>query len=201
MGKGGAETRLPWSMESYTDPENISIGGTGRRKFWSSGSDSTGQLVRVRGMGTNASPFEGFVFGWCGGTGAAIATDNQIVIRIPRGAFNWMRIKSVRLWMSAGVGCDFTPMVGISDGAGNTDATPLGETKVSTLGYDSMVWDCDVYLRIDYGLDDSVADSMSNLLPLTGTSPHPCISIETLGYALVASLAFNFMVQLEWVEL
>jgi len=186
---------------SYTDPEARGSTGQGRSKFWSRGSDSTGQLVIVKGAGTNESPFEGFVYGWCGGTGAAIATYNQIRIRIPRGQRNWMRIYSIHLDVTSGVGCDFTPLIGISDGIGNTNAMALGEQKISTHSVDDMVWEFNMLARIDTGLDDAVADSMSNVLPMTGADPHPCISIQTVDYASVASLAFFFMVRLEWVEL
>ena len=182
---------------SYTDPAVVA---QGRSKLWSRGSDSTGQLVIVKGAGTNESPYEGFVFGWCGGTGAAMAILNQIRIRIPRGQRNWMRIKSIRITPTAVAGCDFTPTFGISDGATNTDQLALGEEKLSTIaGQDNMVWECDALFRIDTGIDTSIADSMSNLVPLTGSDPHPCISIASVAFASVTS--FNFMVQLEWVEL
>jgi len=198
IGEGYRSTLLP---SSYTDPVAVATQGQGRNRLWSRGSDSTGQLVIAKGAGTNESPYEGFVFGWCGGTGAAMAILNQIRIRIPRGQRNWMRIKSVRITPTCTVaGCDFTPTFGISDGATNTDQLALAEEKISTIaGQDNMVWECDALFRIDTGIDDTIADSMSNLLPLTGTDPHPCISIASAGFAGVTS--FNFMVQLEWVEL
>lgn len=186
---------------SYTDPEIAGAQSAGRSRLWSVGSDSTGQLVKVRGSGTNASPYEGFVFGWCGGTGAAIATYNQMRIRIPRSHFNWMRVTNIRLDVVAGMGCDFTPLAGISDGVNNTVAMPLGEAKIATSALDDMVWECDALFRIDTGLVNTDPESMSNLLPMTGTDPHPCISIWTAAFAAVPSLAFVFVMQLEWVEL
>jgi len=153
----------------------------------------------VKGKGTNEFPYEGCVFGWCGGTGAAVASANQVVIRIPRGKYNWMQIKKVVVMTVGPTGVGVAPMVGISDGAGNIDSLGIGEFKFVTQGEDYMVWDdIDMLFRIDFGLDENVADSMSNLLSLTGSSVFPCVTIGVTDYS---TIVFNFMVQLEWVEL
>jgi len=186
--------------DSTTGPVVTALGRGGKSRLDFRGSDSNGQLTILAGLGTVESPYYGYIFGWFGGTGAAIAASNYINIAIPRGPFNWVRFKSVRVYGTIGAGNAICPMMGISDGATNTDVLPLGGLKVAISAADWMIWDdIDVVVRIDTCTDDALPDSMSNLVSEAGNVAAPCIALYNYGFAGMGS--YNFMVHLEWVEL